>query len=123
MSRTLSISDALYTRLEAIANARGLQSVEELLAEWQPDARYAAALPLREIWPRYAGRVSGRTYNAVARALEGPNATPIFKQMTWGEFLQQARRPNGGMLQTLYLFGDVALSEVRRICHDVPPLA
>ncbi|MDT5061868.1 MAG: hypothetical protein QOH63_2327 [Acidobacteriota bacterium] len=35
MSRTLTISDDLYARLEAEANARGLNSVERLLEEWR----------------------------------------------------------------------------------------
>lgn len=33
MSRTITISDELYTRLEAEARARGLNSVERLLEE------------------------------------------------------------------------------------------
>ena len=35
MSRTLTISDELYQRLEAEARARGLNSVEELLEQWE----------------------------------------------------------------------------------------
>jgi predicted CopG family antitoxin len=35
MSRTLTISDDLYARLEAEAQARGLNSVERLLEEWR----------------------------------------------------------------------------------------
>ncbi len=35
MSRTLVISDALYERLERTARQRGLQSIEQLLEEWQ----------------------------------------------------------------------------------------
>ena len=34
MSRTLTISDELYARLEAEANRRGLRSIEELLELW-----------------------------------------------------------------------------------------
>jgi hypothetical protein len=34
MSRTLTIPDALYARLEAAARARGLSSVEQLLEQW-----------------------------------------------------------------------------------------
>ena len=35
MSRSLTISDELYARLEAEARSRGLKSVEELLDRWQ----------------------------------------------------------------------------------------
>jgi hypothetical protein len=35
MSRTLTISDALYDRLEASAHMRGLTSIEQLLEAWQ----------------------------------------------------------------------------------------
>jgi predicted CopG family antitoxin len=35
MSRTLTISDDLYARLEEEARARGLNSVERLLEEWR----------------------------------------------------------------------------------------
>jgi hypothetical protein len=35
MSRTLTISDDLYARLEEEARARGLNSVERLLEEWK----------------------------------------------------------------------------------------
>lgn len=35
MSRTLTVSDDLYARLEAEARARGLSSVERLLEEWR----------------------------------------------------------------------------------------
>ena len=34
MSRTIIVSDELYTRLEAEARARGLKSIERLLQEW-----------------------------------------------------------------------------------------
>ncbi len=37
MSRTLIVSDATYERLEKTARQRGLQSVEQLLEEWQPN--------------------------------------------------------------------------------------
>jgi len=35
MSRTLTISDALYDRLEASAQMHGLTSIEQLLEAWQ----------------------------------------------------------------------------------------
>jgi hypothetical protein len=35
LSRTLTISDDLYARLETEARARGLNSVERLLEEWK----------------------------------------------------------------------------------------
>jgi hypothetical protein len=35
MSRTLTISDALYDRLESSAHMRGMTSIEQLLEEWQ----------------------------------------------------------------------------------------
>jgi hypothetical protein len=35
MSRTITISDELYARLEAEARLRGLDSVEGLLEDWQ----------------------------------------------------------------------------------------
>ena len=35
MSRSLTISDELYARLDAEARSRGLKSVEELLDRWQ----------------------------------------------------------------------------------------
>ena len=34
MSRTITISDELYARLEAVARACGLKSIEGLLEEW-----------------------------------------------------------------------------------------
>jgi hypothetical protein len=34
MSRTLTIPDALYQRLEAAARSRGLESVERLIEQW-----------------------------------------------------------------------------------------
>lgn len=37
MSRTVTVSDDVYERLETTARRRGLQSVEQLLTEWQPD--------------------------------------------------------------------------------------
>ena len=36
MSRTLVVSDEVYERLETTARQRGLQSVEQLLTQWQP---------------------------------------------------------------------------------------
>jgi hypothetical protein len=35
MSRTLTISDELYAKLEAEARLRGLDSVEQLLEQWR----------------------------------------------------------------------------------------
>jgi hypothetical protein len=35
MSRTLTISDTLYARLEAKALERGLDNIEQLLEEWE----------------------------------------------------------------------------------------
>ena len=35
MSQTLTISDALYARLESSAHMRGLGSIEQLLEAWQ----------------------------------------------------------------------------------------
>ena len=35
MSQTLTISDLLYTRLEAATRQRGLNSIEQLLEAWQ----------------------------------------------------------------------------------------
>ena len=37
MSRTLTLSDALYARLETTARKRGLSTIEQLLEELQPD--------------------------------------------------------------------------------------
>jgi hypothetical protein len=37
MSRTLTVSDDVYERLEMTARRRGLESVEQLLEEWQLD--------------------------------------------------------------------------------------
>jgi hypothetical protein len=37
MSRTVTISDALYLRLEQIAQARGYRSIAQLLEVWQSD--------------------------------------------------------------------------------------
>ncbi len=37
MSRTVIVPDDVYERLEITARRRGLQSVEQLLTEWQPD--------------------------------------------------------------------------------------
>ena len=39
MSQTLTISDKLYKRLEAIARMRGLTSIEQLLETWQSNER------------------------------------------------------------------------------------
>jgi hypothetical protein len=35
MSHTLKISDELYSRLESIARLRGLNSIEQLIEEWE----------------------------------------------------------------------------------------
>jgi hypothetical protein len=35
MSRTLTISDTLYARLEAKTRERGLSNIEQLLEEWE----------------------------------------------------------------------------------------
>jgi hypothetical protein len=35
MSQTLTISDALYTRLEATAHTQGFRSIAQLLEAWQ----------------------------------------------------------------------------------------
>jgi hypothetical protein len=35
MSHTLKISDELYIRLEAMARIRGLNSIEQLIEEWE----------------------------------------------------------------------------------------
>ena len=37
MSKTLTITEALYDRLKAAADRRGLESVEKLLESWQTD--------------------------------------------------------------------------------------
>lgn len=37
MSRTVIVSDDVYERLATTARRRGLQSVEQLLTQWQPD--------------------------------------------------------------------------------------
>ncbi len=37
MSRILTISDKLYTRLELAAQERGLANIEQLLESWLPD--------------------------------------------------------------------------------------
>ena len=37
MSRTVTVPDDVYERLERTAQRRGLQSVEQLLTEWHPD--------------------------------------------------------------------------------------
>lgn len=34
MSQTLVLSDTLYAQLDAVARARGLSSVEELIRQW-----------------------------------------------------------------------------------------
>ncbi len=36
MSRTVVVSDEVYERSETTARRRGLQSVEQLLTQWQP---------------------------------------------------------------------------------------
>jgi hypothetical protein len=38
MSRTLTVSDELYARLEVAARQRGFHSVEQLLETWQASA-------------------------------------------------------------------------------------
>ena len=47
MSRTLTISDELYARLEAEARMRGLNSIEQLLDQWQ--APESDAIRRREV--------------------------------------------------------------------------
>ncbi len=42
MSRILTISDKLYTRLELAAQERGLANIEQLLESWLPDEQELA---------------------------------------------------------------------------------
>lgn len=59
MSRTITISDELYTRLEAEARLRGLDSVERFLEQWQyADAadRQAVILEIDALRERLAAR-------------------------------------------------------------------
>lgn len=66
MSRTLSISDPLLSRLEAAARRRGLNSVEQLLETWQPGEEELAHFhTLAERWKKETAHQS----NVAKRAL------------------------------------------------------
>lgn len=59
MSRTLTIDDGVFEQLSAIARARGLDSVESLLAEWGRRSRHLETSDrLRNLQNRLADRMS-----------------------------------------------------------------
>jgi len=59
MSQTLTISDELYSRLEAVARQRGLSDVQQLLETWQePEADSARFQSLVQRWKRETAHVS-----------------------------------------------------------------
>jgi predicted CopG family antitoxin len=61
MSRTITVSDHVYARLEAEAHARGLKSIEQLLEQW----------PLRRLeYKPLSEEELRRRREVVARAIE-----------------------------------------------------
>ncbi|MGB7925142.1 MAG: hypothetical protein WCF57_18025 [Pyrinomonadaceae bacterium] len=74
MSRTLTISDELYARLEAEARERGLNSVERLLEEWE---RMEVDLDERKDVVRRIDDLRGRLF---ARYGEMPDSAELVRE-------------------------------------------
>lgn len=74
MSRTLTISDDLYARLETEARARGLTTVEQLLEEWD---RREADLSLREDTVRRIDQLRDRL---LAKYGQMPDSTELLRE-------------------------------------------
>jgi ribbon-helix-helix CopG family protein len=74
MSRTLTLPDELYERLESLARSRGLGSIEELLEQWQSDAD---ELEQRRETVR---RIDALREELFARYGEMPDSTPLIRE-------------------------------------------
>ena len=74
MSRTLTISDDLYARLETEARARRLTTVEQLLEEWD---RREVDLSLREEAVRGIDRLRDRL---LAKYGQMPDSTELLRE-------------------------------------------
>lgn len=74
MSRTLTLPDKLYERLESLARSRGLGSIEELLEQWQSDAQ---ELEQRR---ETVQRIDALREELFARYGEMPDSTPLIRE-------------------------------------------
>jgi hypothetical protein len=74
MSRTLTISDELYSQLEAEARQRGLPSVEQLLEQWQV---VKASMPSRNEVVREIDDLRNRM---LARYGEMPDSAELLRE-------------------------------------------
>ena len=74
MSRTITISDELYARLEAEAQARGLKSVERLLEEWEQNG--AALKQRRDV----VQRIDSLRERLFARYGEMPDSVDLVRE-------------------------------------------
>jgi hypothetical protein len=71
MSQTLTISDNLYSQLEAAARRRGLNNVEQLLETWQiPDEDLARFHRLAQRWKQETAHVSNIAKKALHPAYQ-----------------------------------------------------
>ena len=74
MSRTITISDELYARLEAEAQARGLKSIERLLEEWEQNE--AALKQRRDV----VQRIDSLRERLFARYGEMPDSVELVRE-------------------------------------------
>src|ERR1700722_18223049 len=83
MSQTLTISDALFARLEAAARRQGLSSVEQLLETWQgTEEELARFQGLVQRWKKETGHFSNMGKKALHPAYQeiigmGKTAVPL----------------------------------------------
>jgi hypothetical protein len=77
MSRTLTIPDALYTRLERVGRTRGFRSIEQFLEVWQ--SHEDTLLHRQEVVTRIDG-LRKRLF-ATARGLWRPAPLPLVTQV------------------------------------------
>jgi hypothetical protein len=73
MSRTVVVPDDVYERLEHTARRRGLQSVEQLLTEWQPDDD----LQMRQAT---VGHIDALRERLLAQSGEMPDSTDLLRE-------------------------------------------
>ncbi|MBW4538924.1 MAG: hypothetical protein KME43_07215 [Myxacorys chilensis ATA2-1-KO14] len=74
MSRSLTISDELYDRLETTAKAQGLDSIERLLEEWE---QREADLTQRRETVRRISQIRDRVFEKCG---EMPDSTELIRQ-------------------------------------------
>jgi hypothetical protein len=74
MSRTLTVSDDLYARLEQAARRRGLSGIEPLLREWEAGERE------RERRRQVVEQIDALRAHLLATYGEMPDSTPLIRE-------------------------------------------